>query len=102
RCPQLTMIKDMNNPQPLTGERVMSGFKCLECGRKFKTVRAAERASMNGCPKCGGVDIDLDVSPDHQRTIDRVEELLRKRQAARQTEPSPGFWATQSNSASGQ
>lgn len=36
-------------------------FACLECGRKFKGTRAAERAAMHGCPKCGGVDIDLDV-----------------------------------------
>lgn len=42
-------------------------FKCQECGRKFKTAKSAERASMDGCPKCGGVDIDLDVTPkpDH-------------------------------------
>jgi hypothetical protein len=38
-------------------------FTCLECKRKFKTAKAAERAVNNGCPKCGGVDIDLDV-PD--------------------------------------
>lgn len=38
-------------------ERVM--FKCLECGKVFKTTRAAERAADSGCPKCGGVDIDL-------------------------------------------
>lgn len=36
-------------------------FKCQECGRKFKTAKAAQRASNNGCPGCGGVDIDLDV-----------------------------------------
>ena len=36
-----------------------SGFGCMECGRKFKTVSAAEKASSAGCPKCGGVDIDL-------------------------------------------
>ena len=36
-------------------------FCCLECGKKFKSVRAAEKASYDGCPKCGGVDIDLDV-----------------------------------------
>lgn len=36
-------------------------FKCQECGRKFKTEKAASRAANNGCPKCGGVDIDLDV-----------------------------------------
>jgi hypothetical protein len=39
----------------------MSGFKCLECGKKFRTVAAAERAASNGCPRCGGVDIDVDV-----------------------------------------
>lgn len=34
-------------------------FVCLECNRKFKTVKAAEKASCNGCPGCGGVDIDV-------------------------------------------
>lgn len=38
-------------------------YACQECGKKFKTTKAAERASNNGCPKCGGVDIDLDTSP---------------------------------------
>ena len=33
-------------------------WECLECGRKL-TLRQAERASSVGCPKCGGVDIDL-------------------------------------------
>lgn len=33
-------------------------WACMECGRKFKTARAAARASYNGCPSCGGVDID--------------------------------------------
>ena len=40
-------------------------YVCLECGKKFYTVKAAERA-MNGddgCPKCGGSDIDLYVEP---------------------------------------
>lgn len=41
-----------------------SGFKCLECGHKFRTVRAAERAAfVDGCPKCGGSDVDLSVRP---------------------------------------
>jgi hypothetical protein len=35
-------------------------FVCLECGRKFKTAQAAEKAANDGCPKCGGVDIDID------------------------------------------
>ncbi len=41
-------------------------FACLECGRKFKTVKAAEKAANDGCPKCGGVDVDVsafDLSP---------------------------------------
>lgn len=43
--------------------KTTSGFACMECGKKFKTVRAAEKASSVGCPKCGGCDIDLS-SPD--------------------------------------
>lgn len=40
-----------------------SGFACMECGHKFKTIKAAERASFSvkGCPGCGGSDIDLDT-----------------------------------------
>lgn len=36
-------------------------FFCQECGHKFKTVRAAEKASFSdrGCPGCGGSDIDI-------------------------------------------
>lgn len=43
----------------------MSGFACMECGHKFKTVKAAEKASFGdkGCPKCGGSDIDLERAP---------------------------------------
>lgn len=39
----------------------MSGFACQECGHKFRTVKAAEKASFgpDGCPKCGGSDIDI-------------------------------------------
>lgn len=44
-------------------------FKCQECGRKFRKVEAARRASENGCPGCGGVDIDLDPDPKPVRTI---------------------------------
>lgn len=37
-------------------------FACQECGKRF-TVRGAERASFgpDGCPRCGGSDIDLYV-----------------------------------------
>jgi predicted nucleic acid-binding Zn-ribbon protein len=55
-------------------------FKCQECGRKFKTSGAAERAASDGCPKCGGVDIDLDteatagggISPVRKSKPDRL------------------------------
>ena len=47
----------------------MSGFKCQECGKRFKTVRAAERASLDGCPKCGGCDIDLDTDTVRPRIL---------------------------------
>jgi hypothetical protein len=33
----------------------------MECGKKFRTTKAAERAANDGCPGCGGVDIDIDV-----------------------------------------
>ena len=34
-------------------------YACLECGKKFKTSKSAERAVNCGCPNCGGSDIDL-------------------------------------------
>lgn len=35
-------------------------WACLECGKIFKSVKAAEKAMFgdHGCPKCGGSDID--------------------------------------------
>jgi DNA-directed RNA polymerase subunit RPC12/RpoP len=36
----------------------MALFACQECGRKFYSTAAAERALNNGCPGCGGSDID--------------------------------------------
>jgi hypothetical protein len=38
-------------------------FECQECGKKFYTEKAAERASFgdHGCPGCGGSDIDIYV-----------------------------------------
>lgn len=49
----------------LTGGSVVFAdvaFYCQECGRKFRSVKAAEKAAEkaanDGCPKCGGVDID--------------------------------------------
>lgn len=40
-------------------------YQCLECGQKFYSVRAAERAQSEGC-SCGGCDIDLYVGGKHQ------------------------------------
>jgi predicted nucleic acid-binding Zn-ribbon protein len=42
-------------------------WTCLECGRKFRTVKAAEKASYNGCPGCGGVDIDFVTEGSRER-----------------------------------
>jgi transcription elongation factor Elf1 len=36
-------------------------FQCQECGKKYYSAKAAERAASCGCAKCGGVDIDLYV-----------------------------------------
>jgi predicted nucleic acid-binding Zn-ribbon protein len=37
-------------------------FQCQECGRKFRTSKAAQKAANNGCPGCGGVDIHMERS----------------------------------------
>jgi hypothetical protein len=39
----------------------MTDFYCQECGYHFKTLKAAEKASFgdDGCPKCGGSDVDI-------------------------------------------
>lgn len=52
-------------------------YACLECGRKFKTIAAAERAADRGCPKCGGVDVDLDTrqtfAQKNQAMVERIK-----------------------------
>ncbi len=53
------------SPQPRPAPRWE--WVCLECRHVFKSVRAAERAANEGCPNCGGVDIDQDlVTPKPQ------------------------------------
>jgi predicted nucleic acid-binding Zn-ribbon protein len=47
-------------------------FACQECGKKFKTTTAAERAMLDGCPKCGGCDIDVDT-PDLKPAVKPVD-----------------------------
>ena len=32
--------------------------RCAECGKAFRTVKAALKAMSLGCPKCGGACID--------------------------------------------
>jgi len=50
------------------------GFYCQECGHKFKTLKAAEKAAFgdSGCPKCGSSDIDLG------RPVGCVGRMLRR------------------------
>jgi predicted nucleic acid-binding Zn-ribbon protein len=53
------------------GGDFMSGIRftwqCMECGRTFRTVAAAERAASDGCPNCGGVDVDIATVPGRVR-----------------------------------
>lgn len=49
-------------------------WKCQECGRRFRTAKAAERASNNGCPGCGGVDIDLADEPEVKQVETKPEQ----------------------------
>ena len=37
-------------------------YACLECGHRLGSAAAA-KACDNGCPKCGGVDIDIAREP---------------------------------------
>jgi predicted nucleic acid-binding Zn ribbon protein len=43
-----------------TKPRATKDYACQECGHRM-TLAQAERAARNvqGCPKCGGADIDL-------------------------------------------
>lgn len=43
------------------GPSITWKFACMECGKKFRSTRAAERASSVGCPTCNSVDIDVDI-----------------------------------------
>ena len=52
----------MNPPKTETKRPAPKDWQCLECGRRM-TLRAAERASSEGCARCGGVDIDIVVKP---------------------------------------
>lgn len=56
-------------------------WRCLECGRKFKSVRAAERAASDGCPHCGGVDVDfVPMQTAEDAHLQQVYEELTERE----------------------
>lgn len=50
------------SPRPRRTNRIPL-FACQECGKKFYNAESANRAVFgdNGCPKCGGSDIDVYV-----------------------------------------
>jgi len=60
----------------------MSGFACVECGHKFRTIKAAERAAFgdSGCPKCGGSDIDLAVQPRRASMLPMQTRVAKEQQ----------------------
>lgn len=47
-----------NPPKRARKQRRKAVFQCMECGRKFYSTAAAERAADSGCPGCSGVDIE--------------------------------------------
>ncbi len=59
-------------------------LECLECGKKFYIIKAAEKASYGarGCPGCGGVDIDVYVEKKTRALIDEAVDALAKRLAS--------------------
>lgn len=44
-------------------------WRCLECGWRFASARSAQRAAFgdDGCPGCGGVDVDLVTDEQMER-----------------------------------
>lgn len=65
-------------------------YACQECGHKFRTTKAAERAANDGCPKCGGVDVDLDVE-DQRARVRKAQEDHETDVADRQASEKYGF-----------
>lgn len=59
---------------------------CQECGHHFRTIGAAEKAAFgaNGCPKCGGSDID--EGKPTPPTEDQARDALDRRDEARISE----------------
>ncbi len=46
-----------------TTKKAIRDWQCQECGKRM-TLKQAERATSEGCPKCGGTDIDLADPPE--------------------------------------
>ena len=44
---------------PAASQPAGYGWRCQECGRTFRALKAAERAQSEGCPACGGCDVDF-------------------------------------------
>jgi predicted Zn-ribbon and HTH transcriptional regulator len=60
---------------PKTKSTKGCGFSCMECGHRFRTVKAAEKASFgpDGCPICGSSDIDEALPAQYpSNSIDQV------------------------------
>jgi len=54
-----TTIKQIETPKPKPKKRKAIQARCLECGHRFYSIYSAERAYFDGCPGCGGSDIDI-------------------------------------------
>ncbi len=65
-----------------------SGFQCMECGKRFRSAITAERAIRNGCPGCGGVDIDIAVPEPKAAQVARNRAFTLKREPVL-AEPTP-------------
>lgn len=50
-------------------------FQCQECRKLFRTTAAAEKASNDGCPKCGGCDID--IAPLEERSASKKADAIK-------------------------
>lgn len=49
-------------PQVANALKTSPVHRCAECGRAFRSAKAAIKAMSEGCPKCGGACIDEVVS----------------------------------------
>ncbi len=60
-------------------------FECQECGKKYFSTKAAEKASFSdaGCGGCGGSDIDVYVNDATKARLKAEEIAFSKRLAAK-------------------